>query len=180
MNRLNSDSVDNDHLSAGLVRFHHTMGFANFVETKHSGRLRVESAGGNVFGDLLKRHVGKWKTRRAEHETAEERQVDTARHLEERVEIDNRIEPAQPARETGAAPSPQHCEGVEHGAVTDEVEYRIELLRFGDALRKVGAFNLDARGAHAFAHRKTRRIAGCRDDLRAGVDCQVDGRLSKR
>src|ERR1700688_176871 len=180
MSCLNSDSVDDNHLSAGLVRFHHPMGFANVVETKHSGRFRFEPPGSNVFSDLLKRHVGKWKTRRAEHETAEERQVHTARHLQKRVEIDNRIEAAQPARKTRATTSSQHGEGIKNGAVADEVEHGIELLRFGDALRKVGAFDLDACGAQAFEHRDTRRIACCRDDLCAGIDREVHGRLSER
>jgi hypothetical protein len=44
--------VDDDHLSAGFIGFHHAMRFVNFVKAENSGRLLDETAGGNVFEEM--------------------------------------------------------------------------------------------------------------------------------
>src|SRR5271165_2679702 len=95
--------VDDHHLSAGLVRLHGPMRLADLLEAEDARRLRLEAARRHVLGDLLQWDVGKREARGAEHEAAEEGQVNTARHLQERVEVGDRREPAQPAGEAGAS-----------------------------------------------------------------------------
>src|SRR5947209_16435148 len=107
----------------------------DLVEAEDPDRLDVEPAGRCVFRYLMKRHVRQREARRPEHEAAEESQIDAARHLQQRVEVGNRIETAEPAGKTGTAPPAKHGEGVEHDAVAYQVEHRIDLLRLGDVLR---------------------------------------------
>src|SRR5262249_48902953 len=73
-----------DHLAVGLVGFHHTMRFANLVETKHTGRFGLPFACRDIGGNLLQRYVRQREAGRAEYKTAEEGQVDAARHLQQR------------------------------------------------------------------------------------------------
>src|SRR2546427_2756119 len=124
-----------DHLAAGLVGLHHAVSFTDFVEAEDPRRLHVEPAGCGVPGNLLKRDVRERKAWSPEHEAAEESQIDAARHLQQRVEVGNRIETAEPAGKTGTAPPAKHGEGVEHDAVAYQVEHRIDLLRLCDVLR---------------------------------------------
>src|SRR5262249_44926409 len=97
-------AVDDHHLPAGLVGLHDAMRFADLLEAEDPGGLRIEAPGRHLFGDLLERHVGERELRSAEHEAAEEGQVDAAGHLEERIEVGDRRESSQPAREAGATP----------------------------------------------------------------------------
>src|SRR5437870_12708954 len=89
-----------DHpLPAGLIRLHDAMRFADLLEAKHAGRLGLEPARRHLLRNFLQRHVGQREARRAEHKTTEEREVDTTRHLQQRVEVlDRREPPRQPAR----------------------------------------------------------------------------------
>jgi len=57
-------------------------------------------------------------------------------------EVGDRIEATQPASQAGATTPAQHPEGIENGAVADEVKHRINMLCFGDAFREVGSLNL--------------------------------------
>src|SRR5262249_53482999 len=139
-------AVDHDHLSAGLVGLHDAVSFTDLVEAEDSDRLDVEPTGRGLGGDLLKGHVREREARRTEDEAAEEGQIDTARHLQQRVEVGDGIETAEPAGETGAAGAEKHREGVEHDAVAHQVEHRIDLLRLRDMLRQIRALNLAALG----------------------------------
>src|SRR5262249_37245335 len=82
--------VDDHHLAASFVRLHDAMGLTDILEAEHPAWLRLEATGGHLFGDLLERYIGQWELRIAENEATEERQVDAAGHLRERVEIGNR------------------------------------------------------------------------------------------
>src|SRR5262245_44529350 len=106
------------------------MGLADLLEAEHPAWLRLETPGGHLFGNLLEGHIGQWKLRSPEDETAEEGQVDAAGHLQERVEIGNRRQAAEPSGQAGATTPAQHGEGIEDRAVADEVEHRIERLGF--------------------------------------------------
>src|SRR5262249_34714383 len=108
--------------------------FADLLETKNAGRLRLEPARRHFLRDFLKWHVRQRESRLAEHEAAEEGQVNAARHLQERVEVLDRREAAQPAREARAPAPAQHADGIEDGAIADKIEHRIELLGFSDPL----------------------------------------------
>src|SRR5437016_4520184 len=98
---FSSDTYDK--LPIRLISFHHSMRLPNVLKAEHSGWLRLIAACRHLFGDGLKRYVREWKLRRAEHEAAEEGQIDTACHLQERVEVGDRIEATQPASQAGAA-----------------------------------------------------------------------------
>src|SRR5262245_6329607 len=98
-----ASAVEHDHLSAGFVCLHYAVSFLDLIEAEGSDRLDVEPTGRGISGDLLKRHVREREARRAENEAAEEGQVDAARHLQQRVEVGDGIETAEPAGETGAA-----------------------------------------------------------------------------
>jgi hypothetical protein len=63
------------------------------------------------------RHIRQGEARLPEHEAAEEGQVDAARHLEQRVEVGDRSETAQPPGQARATAPAQHGEGIEDGAV---------------------------------------------------------------
>ena len=60
-------------------------------------------AGLDVSCDRLKWYVRQREAWLAKHETAEEGEVDAARHLQERVEVGDRRKAAQPTGQTGAA-----------------------------------------------------------------------------
>src|SRR5437660_34555 len=89
--------ADHDQLSASLVSLHGAVRLTDLVEAEDTNRLDVEPTGGCVLRDLLQRHVREREARRAEDETAEEGQIDAARHLQQRVEVGDRIEATQPA-----------------------------------------------------------------------------------
>jgi len=96
--------------------------------------IDIEPTGGCVFRNLLQRHIRERETRCSKHEAAEEGQADATRHLQQRVEIRDRIEPAEPAGQTGPAAAAKHGEGIEHDRVTHEVKHRVDFLGFGDML----------------------------------------------
>jgi hypothetical protein len=64
--------------------------------------------------------------------------------LQQRIEVADRVETAQPASQTCAPAPAQRCERIENGAVAHEVEHRIDLLGLGDPLGKARALQLDA------------------------------------
>src|SRR5580692_5203188 len=68
----------------------------------------------------------------------------SARHLQERIEVLDRREAAQPTREARATTPAQHGEGIEDGAVADKIEHRVELFGFSDPLRKLRSLRFDA------------------------------------
>src|SRR5262245_55517085 len=156
------------------------MRLPNVLKAEHSGWFRLIAARSHLFGDGLKRNVREGKLRRAEHETAEEGKVDAARHLQERVEVGDRIEAAQPTSQTCATTPAQHPEGIKDGAVTDEVKHRINVFSFSDAFREIGSLNLRPVRAEPLELSKTLSIArGC-DDLCACFYRHVERRLPKR
>jgi len=57
---------------------------------------------------------------------------DAARHLQQRVEVGDRIEAAEPAGEARSAAAAQHRKGIQHDAVANQVQNRIDLLRLGN------------------------------------------------
>src|SRR5262249_26238737 len=126
--------VNDNHFAASLVFLHGTVRFADLVEPEDPGRFDVEPTRRSVRSNLLQRQVRERKARRAEHEAAEERQIDAARHLQQRVEVGNWIEAAEPAGKTGTPASAKHGKRVEQDAVTYQVEHGIDLLRLGDVL----------------------------------------------
>ena len=79
----------------------------------------------------------------AEHKAAEEAKVDTARHLEQGVEVGHRSEAAEEARQACAAASPQQGKGVQDGAVADEVKNGVDPCPFGNAAGEIGTFELE-------------------------------------
>src|SRR5262249_11419687 len=94
--------VNDDHLSSSLVRLHDAVSFTDFIEAEDPGRLDVQPTRSGVGCDLLKRNVREREAWGSEDETAKKREIDAARHLEQRIEVGDRIETAQPARKTRA------------------------------------------------------------------------------
>ncbi|MEJ1977159.1 MAG: hypothetical protein WDN49_14630 [Acetobacteraceae bacterium] len=123
----------------------------DLIEAEDPDRLHVEPAGSGVRGDLLQRHVRKRKARRAEHEAAKESQVNAARHLQQRVEVGDRVEPAEPAGKAGAATAAQQGERVEHDAVANQVEHGIDLLRLGNVPSTDRGRSISQRAAPSFS-----------------------------
>src|SRR5438445_9915146 len=146
------------------------MRFAYLLEAKHAGRLGLEPASRQWWRNCLQRNVGQREARRAEHKTTEEREVDTTRHLQQRVEVLDRREPPQPTCEARTAASAQHGKGIEDGAVADKIEHRVELFGLGDALGEIRALQLDARGAQLLHHSESLLAARGGNDSRAGID----------
>src|SRR5262249_44704476 len=103
------------------------MRLADLLEAEDSRRLYVEPTGSRVRSDPLQRHVREWKARRPEDEAGEEGEMDAARHLEERIEVGDRLETAEPASKTGAAAAAKHGERIEHDGVANEVEHCVDL-----------------------------------------------------
>src|SRR5262245_19606899 len=119
---LDEMSIDHYyHFATSLIRLHHAMRFLDLVEAEDSRWFDVESTSCSVRGDLAKRDVGEWEAWRTEHKASEECQVNPTRHLQQRVEISDRIETAQPPGETGAAAAPHHRQRVEHDRVAHQV-----------------------------------------------------------
>src|SRR5262245_55499057 len=166
-------------LPARLIGFHHSMRFPDVLEAEHSGWLRLIAACRHLFGDGLKRNVREGKLRRAEHEAAEESQIDAACHLQERVEVGDRCETAQPAGQAGATTPAEHPEGIKDGAVADEVKHRINALCFGDAFREVGSLDLHPLRAEILELFESLSVAGRCDDLCACVYCHIERCHSK-
>src|SRR5262245_32530574 len=103
------------------------MRLPNVFEAEHSGRLRLVAACRHPSHDGLQRNVGKRELRSAEDEAAEEGEVDAACHLQKRVEVGDRRETTQPASQAGATTPAEHPEGIEDGAVADQVEHGIDV-----------------------------------------------------
>src|SRR5262249_22146417 len=155
---------------------HHSMRLTDLVESENAGWLRVVPAGGDIIGDALQRHVGERKAGGSEHETAEEGQIDATRHLQERVEIGDRGEAAEPAGKASSTATAGNVERMKNGAVPDRVEHCIELFRFGNVLGEVAPFYLDALNAKLLERRDTVLAASGGDDAHVRVDRHIDGR----
>src|SRR5215468_2527979 len=82
--------VDHHHLAARFVSFHDAMRLADLVEAEDPGRLCLETPSRHLCGNLLERYIRQRELRRAEHEAAEEREVDAAGYLQQRIEVGNR------------------------------------------------------------------------------------------
>src|SRR5262249_16830447 len=171
--------VDDNHFARGLVRLHDALCFTDLLEAEHVGRLGLELAGRHLPRDVLQRHIGKREARRAEHKAAEEREGYATGHLQQWIEVLDRRESSQPPGEARTAPTPQHGEGIEDGAVADEIEHRIELLGFGDALGQVWPLELDASRAQLFQHSDALLAPRGGDDPRVGIHGHVDGGLTE-
>src|SRR3989442_4655662 len=131
-------------LPAGLIGLHDAMRFADLLEAKHAGGLALDPARHHLLRNSLQRHVGQREAWCAEHKTAEEREVNAAGHLQQRVEVLDRRESPQPTCEARTAASAQHGKGIEDRAVADKIEHRVELLGFSDPLRKLRPLRFDA------------------------------------
>src|SRR5262249_46836044 len=162
--------VNDNHFAASLVFLHGAVRFADLVEPEDPGRLDVEPTRCSVRSNLLKRHVRERKARSSEHEAAEERQIDAARHLQQRVEVGNWLEAAEPAGKTGTAATAKHGKRVEQDAVAHQVEYDIDLLRLGDMFRQIAALDFAALGSQLLKLGEAIAIAGRRNHPNAGVD----------
>src|SRR5205823_13572890 len=128
-------SDKHNHFATGLVRLHHPMRFPNILKAKYAGWFRLIATSGHLISDGLKWNIRQRKARFPEHKTAKEAEVDTARHLQQRVEVGHRSKPSQKARQARAPASSQHGEGIQDCAVPDEIENGVNALPFGDALR---------------------------------------------
>src|SRR5262249_27897429 len=135
--RLHCSAMHDNHLAAGFVGLHHAMRLTNLLEAKDPGWLRLELTLRDLLCDVLQGHVRERKPRCPEDEAAEEGEIDTTRHLQQRVEIRDRRKTAQPTGKAGASTPTEHVEAVENGAVADEIEHGVELLCFRDALGEV-------------------------------------------
>jgi hypothetical protein len=133
--RITHLRTEHHHFATGLVRFHHPVRFPNILEAEHSRWFRFIATSGHLIGDGLKWNIRQREARFAEHKTAEEAEVDTARHLQQRVEVGHRIKPSQKARQAGAPTPSKHGEGIQDRAVADQVENGVDPFPFGDALR---------------------------------------------
>ncbi len=99
--------------------------------------------------------------------------------MQERIEVGDRREAAQPAGQAGATTPPQHCKGIEDGAVADEIEHRVELLGLSDPLGKVRPLRFDALCAKLLEHGDTLTTARGADDPHARVDRHVERSLAE-
>jgi hypothetical protein len=131
-------SETHNELPVRFIGFHHSMCLPNVFKAEHSGWLHLIAACRHLFGDGLKRNVRERKLRCAEHKAAEESQIDAACHLQERVEVGDRSETAQPAGQAGATTPAEHPEGIENSAVAHEVKHCIDMLCFSDAFERSG------------------------------------------
>lgn len=121
---------DDNHFAFRLIRFHDAMSFANLVELKDARGLGLVFAFRDISGSALQRHIGKWEAGRSEHKASKKRPIDATRHLQERVQLPNRCEPAKPSRKAGPSASPQHSKRIKDRAVADQIEHRVDLLAF--------------------------------------------------
>src|SRR5262249_45100722 len=98
------------------------MSFLDFLEAEHPGRLGLILASSHSIYDLLERNIRHGEFRRAENEAAEETEVNSTWHLQQRVEGSDRSKAAQKSGQADTAAAPNHGHGVEEGAIADEVE----------------------------------------------------------
>ena len=178
--RLVGVVVDHDHLSAGFIRLHDAVGLLDIFEAEHSCWLRPVTACLHIGRNTLQRNVRQGEARLPEHEAAEEGQVDTARHLQQRIEVGDRREAAQPTGQASASAPAQHGEGIEDGAVADQVEHGVDLPGLRDSFGKVRSLDLRPDRAERRQRWEPVTAAGGGDDLRSGVDRHVERRLAER
>src|SRR5262249_57740896 len=86
---------------------------------------------------------------------------------------------AQAPGEASAAAPAQHGEGIEDGAVADQVEHGIDLPGLSDPFGKVRPLDLRPDGAERPQNRELVTAAGGADDLGPGVGRHVEGRLAE-
>jgi len=87
-------SYSNDHFTIGLVGFHRLMRLANIVESENPSRFCFVDACRHFIHDRLERNIRDWKVWSAEYKAAKESEVNSARHLQQRIEIIHRIKAA--------------------------------------------------------------------------------------
>ncbi len=81
------------------------MRFPYVLKAEHAGWFRFVTTSGHLVSDGLKWNIRQRKARFAEHKTSEEAGVDSARHLQQRVEVGHRIKP--PRKPPRVGPQPQ-------------------------------------------------------------------------
>src|SRR5262249_36982057 len=96
---------------------------------------------------LLQRNFRYRKLRRTKHKTAEQTEVNAARHLQQRVELRYWFQSTQPASETDASVPARNCNRIEKGAIADKVEDHVHLLCFQQTLGELRAFKLRSPGS---------------------------------
>jgi hypothetical protein len=141
------------------------MRFPNVFKAKHSGRFCFIAASGHLIGDGLERNIRQRKAWVAEPKTDKEAEMDTARHLQQRVEVAHRSKPSEKARQTGAPTRPKHREGIQNRAVANEIAYGVDPFPFSNALRQVVAFYFDAACSECLQLLKAFLVTGCCNDI---------------
>src|SRR5258708_24956947 len=89
-----------DDLAVGVIALQQAMGLDDLFKAEHARGSGEIVARFHAIDDGLQRHVVDRKSRHAEYKTAEEAEVDSARHLAERIEVGDRRAAAEKPGET--------------------------------------------------------------------------------
>ena len=100
--------------------------------------------------------------------------------MQKRVEVRNWVEAAQPACQAGATAPAEHRQGIKDGAITNEIEHRVDLLALRDAGTEVTTFDFNSLGTQLLDHGEPVPISRCGNDMGSSIDRQIERCLSKR
>ena len=169
----------NHHFAIGLVRFHRLACLANIVELKDASRFGLIDSSGRFIHDGLKRNVRDWKVWSAEYKAAKKCEVNSARHLKQRVEVIHGIETTEPSREAHTATPPQHGKRIHECGVPDKIEDGIDPFAFRDSPWEVRPFNLHSMSSEFFQRLKSCLLASSGNNVSADVGRNIKGRATQ-
>jgi len=123
-----------DHFAIGLVGFHRLVRLANFVELKDSSRFCFVDSSGRFIYDGLQRNVPDWKVRSAEYKAAKKCEVNSARHLNQRIKAIHGIKTTEPSCKAHTSAPPEHAKRIHECGVADKIEDGVDPFPFSDSL----------------------------------------------
>jgi hypothetical protein len=170
-----------DDFSVRLIGFQKTMGVLNVIEAKNFDGPGTVKAFRGVGNDLLEWNGGEGIIVVTEDECAgEEGEVHAGGQAGDDIERDGLVA----AKETGdndASPFPDDFQGVERGAIADEVENTINAVRvrLADGGSEVVVFDMDRASAEGFKKGRARLVASRGQHGGTGADGEIDGGLAK-
>jgi hypothetical protein len=161
-----------------LIRLHPAMSLLDVCKAKYPRWFRFVAAVRGAVEDGWQWNIGQGKFRSTEYKTAEEAEPDATRHLQQRVERGEGSKATQKACRTDASEAPNHGAGVQHKAIADEIQHGIDAVRVqvANAEREIRAFQLNLLCSWSLQFREALPVAGCLDDVGAGLGSRCSGR----
>ena len=114
-----------------------------------------------------------------EDKASKEREVHSARHLKQRVEVIHGLKTTEPSGKAHPSTSSEHPKRIHKGAVADKIEDGVDLFSFRDSFCELRAFNFDSIGTKFLQHVKSCLLPSCGNDVSADVGGNINSRATQ-